>query len=582
MLLVRLVDCTREHAEVLSFTLSDTGEILAASGDRSLVEFDRAVPAADGRPVTRSEPVRWAQALTRAYQRGPLEMLISDVPGQSGASPTPDVARDRARRGPVRLAGAVMALLVLICVGVGIGAWQAGAIKTAAGAAGGDLANPHAALAAAAPAPHSPPPPAPNRKGTRLERTLARAADNAARELAGSGDGSVVGWLPVTGLWSRPYHPKGMPINWQAPQWWQSALSFGAVVRYLNQTHDSQPEYQQLIDHTYALNISRPGTNMPSNFANKFMDDTAWWGLGWADAVRYELHVRHDTATASRYLTLSETDAHYIYAKPRPCHAQGIAWQVGYPPDTIANEEFVAFAAELAQIRLAPGRLHDAAAAQSWLGKATHILAWLRASGLVNMSAGVVADRLNGRCQVTGGPVTYTEGEMIQALTQMGLATGARRYFDQAQPFINRVLSPALGMLGGGVLQQPCEAMSGMCVTEGHAYDSSAYKGLFIAAVSDWTRASGQRIYAGWLIAQGRAVLSDAASDGRRATACETPNACQLDFYWSRRVAPVRLPIELTPGSQESGLQALSAALAARSANRRGWRVQRSGFRPSG
>lgn len=77
------------------------------------------------------------------------------------------------------------------------------------------------------------------------------------------------------------------------------------------------------------------------------MDDTAWWGMGWLDAARHEVTVRHDVSDADRYLSLAEADASYIYSRPRPCHTQGIEWQVDYPADAIANEEFVAYAAQL-------------------------------------------------------------------------------------------------------------------------------------------------------------------------------------------------------------------------------------------
>jgi hypothetical protein len=102
-----------------------------------------------------------------------------------------------------------------------------------------------------------------------------------------------------------------------------------------------------------------------------------------------------------------------------------------------------------------------------------------------------------------------------------------------------------------------------MCVTEGHAYDSSSYKGIFVEAVADFTRATDRPTYAAWLIRQGEAVIRHAASNGRRATRCRSPHSCQLDFYWSRRVPPMGLPIEITPGSQEAGLAALTSAAAA-------------------
>jgi hypothetical protein len=354
-----------------------------------------------------------------------------------------------------------------------------------------------------------------------------------------------------------------MGPNWRVPQWWQSALALSALVRYLQQTHDALPAYHDVIARTYQLNIKLPGTLMPHNFANEFMDDTAWWGIAWLDAARYELTVRHDTADARRYLDLAEVDARYIYNKPRPCGTQGIEWQVDYPPDAITNEEFVALSAQLAQIRRASGPLHDAGRAQAWLGDAQRILAWLEHSGLVDMQSGAVYDHYTGRCRPNGGAVTYTEGEMAEALTQMGLATGNAGYYAQASVFLNRVLVPGLGMLGGEVLQQPCEARAAMCIHDRHAYDAASYKGLFVDAVADWTQATGAATYDSFLAAQGKAVIQNSTSDGIHPARCQTPHACQIDFYWSRRVAPARLPVQITPGSQESGLAALTGALVA-------------------
>jgi glycosyl hydrolase family 76 len=412
---------------------------------------------------------------------------------------------------------------------------------------------------------------------------VAVAARNAARELAGSGDGSIVGWDPANGRWARFYRPPHPTPGWRAPSWWQTALALSTLIRYLDQTNDSAPVYQRLIARTYQRNISLPGTKMPLNFANNFMDDSVWWGISWLDAARYELNVRGDLADAFRYLRLAEWDAGYVYSRPRPCHAEGIAWQSGYPPDAVTNEEFVALAAQLAWVRRASGPFHDPRKAQTWLVEARRVLAWLQDSGLVDMAAGKVYDSYDRHCRVTGGPVTYSEGEMAEALTQMGRATGDPAYFGQAAAFINWVLSPASGMVAGGVLQQPCEAKPGLCVAERHAYDAESYKGLFVGAVADWTAATEATTYDAFLQAQGEAVLANSASDGRHPTHCQTPRDCVVGFYWSRRVAPAVSPILATPGSQESGLAALSAALqvstpdssATAEPMRRGWAARR-------
>jgi Glycosyl hydrolase family 76 len=481
--------------------------------------------------------------------------------GDGQGAPAPAGGGRRRRR--LRRLAVAAALLALILMSVVVGAWEAQPIEHAAGVASGGLAAPRQALADAPAAPLNIPPPADPELTGSSQRSLAAAADNAARELAGSGDRSVVSAQPSTGLWTRRYHPRGMGADWRAPQWWQSALALTSLIRYLQESRDTQPAYQQVITRAYQLNINLPGTLEPHDFINEFMDDTAWWGIAWADAARYELTVRDDAAAARRYLALAETEARYIYARPRPCHTQGIEWQADYPPDTITNEEFVALAAQLAELRQAPGPLYNMGHADGWLADADQILSWLEHSGLVNMTAGTVRDHYNGRCQVAGGAITYTQGEMAEALTQMGLATGDAAYYGQAAVFLNRTLKPSLGSLGDGVLQQPCEADAGMCVDEGHGYDAASYKGLFVAAVADWTQATGAVSYDTFLLDQGRAVIANAASDGVHPTHCQTPHACQLDFYWARRVAPTRLPVQLTPGSQESGLAALTGALVA-------------------
>src|SRR5207302_10923499 len=105
------------------------------------------------------------------------------------------------------------------------------------------------------------------REGPGDSAGLGRAARNAAWELAGSGDGSIVGWDPANGRWARFYKPPHPTVGWRAPSWWQSPLALSTLISYLSQTNDSAPVYQRLIARTYQHNISLPGTKMPLNFA---------------------------------------------------------------------------------------------------------------------------------------------------------------------------------------------------------------------------------------------------------------------------------------------------------------------------
>lgn len=557
MLLVRLLDSEREFALRLSFVIADDGEIGVLEGDPDLLDFDRPLVAPDGQMVTRREPERWALALARASEESSVKALVAET--SAAASVRPVVSQPRSW--PWLLTRGAC-LLALVCAATGVGAWQSGALKQAVSSVAGKLSLARPALAADAP---SPLPSFTSRvvyAGSRSRsRAGVRAASNAAAELAGSGDFSVVSWNPAVALWDRVRTPAGAGPGWKPPIWWQSALALRSLVRFLEQTHNTAPGYQQLITTLYDRNVRVPGSNRPLNFGNQFMDDTAWWGLAWLEAARYELNYQHDFATASRYLHVAEWDARYIYSRPRSCGA-GIAWKLGSPPGTITEAQFVSLSAQLAQVRSSSGPFQDEAAARAWRSQARQTLSWLESSGLVNMTTGTVRDRYDRRCRVTGAAITYTQGEMAEALVQMGRAFSDPAYFNQASVFINHVLTPSVGMVHGGVLQEPCEAGSGLCGRGIPSYNSQVYKGLFVDAVSDWSTATESTTYDGFLLAQARAVMANSASDGLRHTGCQTAHACQLGFYWSQRVSPSQAPVRAATGSQEAGLSALTDALA--------------------
>jgi hypothetical protein len=260
--------------------------------------------------------------------------------------------------------------VVVIMAAAGVGAWQMGVFTASPDPPRIDgllLVRPEFARDA-------PLAPAPALQVTSRgqQAQLARAANNAARELAGSGDNSRVSFNPKAGLWARAFTPVGAKSNWPVPVWWQSAIALDVLVRYLTAVRDTQPQFQAVIGRIYQAGIRMPGSHSPHNFANPFMDDTAWWGLAWLDSSHYELAVRHDVALARRYLSLAATDASYIYNAPRPCHTLGIEWQVGYPPDTITNAQFVALAAGLARAEDAAGPLANPGQGQMWQGSPDH------------------------------------------------------------------------------------------------------------------------------------------------------------------------------------------------------------------
>jgi hypothetical protein len=538
-LLVRVLDRHGAFAEAVVFVLTRDRELTVLSGDGRLIEFERPLRDRTGQPVTHADPVRWLGAVRDLLSDSGYEVLISRLPG-AGESVLAPMFR---RRMPVVLL-AIVAAVASMGLTKAMLAFSGGrsAHRSAVGGRTEQLLTAPASL-----------------RGSRGRAALAAVADSAARELAGSGDGSPVGFDALTGLWDRQRRPLDADVAWQPPRWWQSGLALRALVRYLRTAHDTDPAYARLIAEVYDANVYRPGTLHPVDFENKFMDDTGWWGLAWLEAFEYERSVAGDAAAASRYLRLAEAEAYYIWSSPRTCGGQGIEFAANHTPNTVTDAEFVSLAAQLSRIRSAPGPWQDLALAARWLTAARGTLGWVESTGLVNMTMGTVRATDTPGCRPAGQGMTYMQGEMADALTQMSAATGDAAYAGQATAYINRALSPTGGMLAGGVLQEPCEASASACARR--SYNITVYKGLLVDAVSDWTRQTGAATYVPFLYAQASAVIRDSASDGQRPAQCSTAHACQLSMYWARREPADGLPVGLNAGSQAAGLSALTAAL---------------------
>lgn len=390
-----------------------------------------------------------------------------------------------------------------------------------------------------------------HRRGSRP--AFAVAARLGIAELAGvSGDHSRAAWNAKRGLWWSD--------NGRA-HWWQSALALRTLVRYLEHTGNTDPVYQHLILETYQRNVLTPQALASTNFVNKFLDDTAWWGLAWLEAAKYELRYRHDLADASTFLSLAEWDANAVGGAPKQCG--GIAWQLGYPPDTIANAEFASLAAGLYTFLHAPGPLADPVMASQWLSQARSTVKWLVSKKLIDIHAGTVWDTLGVGCRTPlGGPITYTEGEVAEALTRLGIALHDRSYFKQADRFLRYVTSRASEMLVGGVLQERCESLPGKCGSFPWRINLPSYKGVFVQAVSDWSVATGSHHYRRFLLAQASSILHHDVSGGVNDPGhCETAHTCRFGFYWAGPVMPRASRLGLTAAAQASALDALTAVL---------------------
>jgi hypothetical protein len=378
--------------------------------------------------------------------------------------------------------------------------------------------------------------------------SFAVAARRSVVELMGTGDHSPVQWKEATGLWGG--HIKA--------NWWESALAVFTLVRYAERTHFVAPAFQAMLDRIYARNIYKPYSTARQEFANEFMDDTGWWGLAWLAASRYELADRHDVPDAAKYLAVAEWDGRYINDQPRPCG--GIEWAMRRPADTITSAEFVDLAASLSIYRDRPGIFYDPVQAKVWRWDALRALRWLRHKGLISESRGHVYNGVNGRCRVIGGPMTYSEGEVARALTQLGTAFHDPRYYRHAARFLRFTLNPAHGLISGGVLQERCEGTPGSCASLPYHLDLPSYKGLFVNAVLDWSETTGSHEFDRFLRDQATAVLANAVrTRGNRPARCQSPQTCQFAFRWIDTPDP--RPIGVTVGGQESAIDALTAVL---------------------
>ncbi|MFL5865437.1 MAG: glycoside hydrolase family 76 protein [Solirubrobacteraceae bacterium] len=364
------------------------------------------------------------------------------------------------------------------------------------------------------------------------------------QELMGSGDGSPVSWDPGTGLWGGS----------RGPYWWQSAIAVTTLARYGERTPDQSSAIHRVLLRTFQLNVDRSHSGR-SNFINQFSDDTAWWGMAWLAAAQWELTYRLDRRDAARFLSVAEADAAYINRLPHPCG--GIQWSTHAPPHTVSQAAFITLAAGLARFRQANGPFHNSSRASHWLSDAQAGWSWLEGSGLVDTSTGrVTYDSIGStsNCQeLVGGPVTYTQGEVADALVGLGVALNQSSYTGLAQNFIQDTLSDSQ-FIDNGVLQNRCEPLSPNCRDNFNQLETTAFKGILMWAVGDWSAATGSSAFSSFDQAQAAAIVNTAIYNraGAHQPGCVSATTCQLAFSWASQTSP---PL-ITDATQSSALSA--------------------------
>jgi hypothetical protein len=357
-------------------------------------------------------------------------------------------------------------------------------------------------------------------------------------------------WNYVTGLWG------GHAIS----HWWESGMALRTLVRYLEATHNTDPGFQTILDRTYTREINNPFAIASPRFVNMFGDDTAWWGLAWLEASKYEWNVRGDAAHAWKFLKLAEYDANYLARLPKSCGA--VPWKIHYPPDTVTEAEFATLVAELY------GYTHTGAfynpRASRWLSQALWTMSWLERKRLIDVRTGTVKDTLSPTCRLLPvGGLTYTEGQVADAFAELGAALHNRSYYRHADAFLRWALSKQSGMVNAnGILQEPCERNRDACTGLPTYLDILSWKGILVEALSDYTTLTGSSEYAGFLRHQAKVITDNAIiqPDGQPGR-CDAPINCQFEFYWAWPLSPVRSGF-VNEATQMDAIDALTAALA--------------------
>jgi hypothetical protein len=342
------------------------------------------------------------------------------------------------------------------------------------------------------------------------------------------------------------------------PNWWQSALALWSLVRYLEQTGNTDPSYQRSIMLLYNRNVVRPNTRAPLDFANEFNDDTGWWGVAWLEAARYELYVRHDVVDARKFLTVAEWDATFINNQKRVCG--GLQWGLGKPPDTTTMASFMHLTAGLYRLRMAPGPFHNPGRAGPWLLDSQWALSYMTKTDLVNMKDGTITDSLGKDCRSYGQLVTYTQGEVAEALIQLGMALDQRWYYREAGKFLRVGIDPRSGLIQHGIVRERCEGNHYHCSRYANLKDLPAWKGILVNALDDYDKATQSSTFRPFLMTQAAAVVQHAILGGS-STGCRTPSTCLFGFYWAPPPQPFSDTVGATLGGQESGIEALTAVL---------------------
>jgi hypothetical protein len=295
--------------------------------------------------------------------------------------------------------------------------------------------------------------------------------------------------------------------------WWTGANALTALIDNIRVTGMRSYEYAITASYDRLIN-ERQG-----QFRNEYSDDTGWWGLAWVAA--------YDLTGNVRYLNTARAGADHMHTYWDARCGGGVYWRSDRTSkDAISNSLYIQLNAALAR-RIAGDVTYRGRAQTGW--------SWFQGTGMITNDNTVINHVDLNTCRGVSGPLTYTQGVLINALVQLNRLTGdavalavARRIADAAT--VNTHLHR------NGIVREPGE-------TDSCSGDAPAWKGAYIRGIGALNAATGGA-YDAYLKRQAASVYAanrnsfDAYGPHWSGPFVGTSHLCQLSALDLLNVAP--------------------------------------------
>ncbi|CAF0999004.1 unnamed protein product, partial [Didymodactylos carnosus] len=285
----------------------------------------------------------------------------------------------------------------------------------------------------------------------------------------------------ANGLWtSTPY----------AGIWWQSGQGFWYITEYLN-TMASRTTDLLYFGIRWAGETTSDNHNQ--YVATGFLDDQAWWGNGglrMVDYIRSTGDYGPQKLTNSAVAVKNDNQLH----SDANCSG-GVYWEYKTPSkNTISNVLTMELESHLFAINGDISML----TAPNKLGS-IDLYNWMLDIRELVEETGEQFDTIDSRtCEVTGGPLDYEYGVLLQGLVHLYEATDDQHYLDQARIFADKALSMWMDPRTK-VYKNNCETCTNL--------DLVAFKGTFFLGLSRLYDETKNQTYADMFINTFKAMV---------------------------------------------------------------------------